>query len=38
MANGVDPDEMAHYEPSHPDLHRQQSTVDSRYLDLAYLE
>ena len=21
MANGVDPDEMAHYEPSHPGLH-----------------
>ena len=21
MANSVDPDEMAHYEPSHPDIH-----------------
>ena len=27
MSNSVDPDEMAHYEPSHLDLHCLQKTI-----------
>ena len=58
IANSVDPDETAHHEPSHLDLHfvkvyvlvcraervKKDSehplahTIDSRYLDFAYLE
>ena len=29
MANSVDPDETAHYEPSHLDLHRLQKYMSS---------
>ena len=37
FANSVDPDEVAHYEPSHQDLYGLPSSLSSRY-DIAWMK